>query len=272
MASNKDGFTLIELSIVLVITGLLAAGVLIGRDLIRASELRRDIAEIDKLSAAVNTFRVKYGCLPGDCGSVQSFFPEAFAGDGNSRIVNIDDVGGVLTESSGLPHLDREPAYFMDHLARAQMIASTPFDATLPEDAFAIGKGIYPLRSTNVSGVAAQCLYDDLSFSKVGCHYYVLGVSKSEAADALDTLRSPYDGKEARSIDEKIDDGKPLTGIVVGLTSAPFDDQLTIPPIPYGSFTEGRCALDPIGYYSDDTYYNRVSSKKLCALRIKAPF
>ena len=38
--SKQSGFTLVELSIVLVILGFIAAGIVVGQDMIRASELR----------------------------------------------------------------------------------------------------------------------------------------------------------------------------------------------------------------------------------------
>src|SRR3982751_930235 len=62
----EKGFTLIELSIVLVIIGLIVGGVLVGQDLIRAAEVRATISQIEKYNTAVNTFRGKYNALPGD--------------------------------------------------------------------------------------------------------------------------------------------------------------------------------------------------------------
>ena len=64
--TNGPGFTLVELSIVLVIIGLIIGGVLVGRDLITAATVRAQIAQIEKYQTAVNTFRGKYGYLPGD--------------------------------------------------------------------------------------------------------------------------------------------------------------------------------------------------------------
>ena len=64
--SYRVGFTLIEVSIVLVIIGLLAGGVLVGRDLIEAAKIRQQITQIEQFKAAVNTFRAKYNALPGD--------------------------------------------------------------------------------------------------------------------------------------------------------------------------------------------------------------
>ena len=64
--SRPSGFSLIELSIVLVILGLLVGGVLGGKSLIRASQLRTVATQRSEFSAAAHTFRDKYFYLPGD--------------------------------------------------------------------------------------------------------------------------------------------------------------------------------------------------------------
>jgi prepilin-type N-terminal cleavage/methylation domain-containing protein len=64
--NRNSGFTLIELSIVLVIIGLVIGGVLVGRDLIDTAANRAAIAQIEQYRAATQAFRVKYGGLPGD--------------------------------------------------------------------------------------------------------------------------------------------------------------------------------------------------------------
>src|SRR4051812_26321723 len=63
---KKSGFTLIELSIVLVIIGLITGGILVGKDLIQAAQIRATSSQVTKYSAAVNTFRIKYNALTGD--------------------------------------------------------------------------------------------------------------------------------------------------------------------------------------------------------------
>jgi prepilin-type N-terminal cleavage/methylation domain-containing protein len=66
LAQRFSGFTLIELSIVLVIIGLIIGGGLVGRDLLNAATIRAQLSQIEKYNTAVNTFRGKYGYLPGD--------------------------------------------------------------------------------------------------------------------------------------------------------------------------------------------------------------
>jgi prepilin-type N-terminal cleavage/methylation domain-containing protein len=59
-------FTLIEMSIVLVIIGLIVGGVLVGQSLISAAAVRAQISQIERYQTAVNAFRDKYSGLPGD--------------------------------------------------------------------------------------------------------------------------------------------------------------------------------------------------------------
>src|SRR5688500_16913565 len=79
-ANSQNGFTLIELSIVLVIIGLLVGGVLVGRDLIQAAQLRAIVSDIEKYKMAANAFRLKYDCMAGDCAKATQFFGVAVGG------------------------------------------------------------------------------------------------------------------------------------------------------------------------------------------------
>src|SRR4051812_15247886 len=63
---HNQGFTLVELSIVLVIIGLIIGGILVGIDMVKAAELRSTIAQVEKYHAAVNTFLTKFAGVPGD--------------------------------------------------------------------------------------------------------------------------------------------------------------------------------------------------------------
>jgi prepilin-type N-terminal cleavage/methylation domain-containing protein len=65
-AIKKQGFTLLEMSIVLLIIALVAGGVVYGRSLIRASELRAVVQEYDLYTRVVKEFQDKYLQLPGD--------------------------------------------------------------------------------------------------------------------------------------------------------------------------------------------------------------
>ncbi len=68
------GFTLVELSIVLVVLGLLVGSVLAGQSLIRSAELRSIIKEKETFTLALHTFNEKYDALPGDMTNATEFW------------------------------------------------------------------------------------------------------------------------------------------------------------------------------------------------------
>jgi prepilin-type N-terminal cleavage/methylation domain-containing protein len=84
-SSKKSAFSLIELSIVLIIIGLLIAGVTGGASLIKSSELRAAISEARGWSTAVNGFYNQFNAYPGDYNVVIGSTTGA-AGNANSQI------------------------------------------------------------------------------------------------------------------------------------------------------------------------------------------
>ena len=66
--TRQSGFTLVEIAIVLVIVGLLLAGVLKGQELIESSRTRAAAAELNSISAANNAYVDRFrraGLAPG---------------------------------------------------------------------------------------------------------------------------------------------------------------------------------------------------------------
>lgn len=128
--SNVAGFTLIEMSIVLVIIGLIVGGILVGQDLIRASYIRATVSQIEKYNTAVNTFHDKYGFLPGDMnGTAAALFgfvsrgSHAGEGDGNGTIEGI--YGNLPNNNGGIYQAAGEVAVFWVDLSTAALIPET---------------------------------------------------------------------------------------------------------------------------------------------------
>ena len=74
LPNSAKAFSLVELSIVLVILGLLVGGVLSGQSLIRAAELRSVTTEIQRIQTALRTFQDKYQAIPGDMPNAVRFW------------------------------------------------------------------------------------------------------------------------------------------------------------------------------------------------------
>ncbi len=83
---KNSGFTLVELSIVLVIIGLLVGGILAGADLIRAAKTGKIISETEQIKTAVNAFYLKYNCIPGDCYNISTYLSGETNGDGDELL------------------------------------------------------------------------------------------------------------------------------------------------------------------------------------------
>ncbi|MBX3660012.1 MAG: type II secretion system protein [Ramlibacter sp.] len=64
--ARQSGFTLVEIAIVLVIVGLLLAGVLKGQELIENSRIKNIAKDMDTMAAAVNAYQDRYRGIPGD--------------------------------------------------------------------------------------------------------------------------------------------------------------------------------------------------------------
>lgn len=85
---NQKGFTLIELSIVLVIIGIILGAVLKGQELINNAKIKRLYNMQREVAAAIYTYYDRYGVYPGDDTTASTKFtnPAVTNGNGNGLI------------------------------------------------------------------------------------------------------------------------------------------------------------------------------------------
>jgi prepilin-type N-terminal cleavage/methylation domain-containing protein len=119
---KQRGFTLIEMSIVLIIIGLIIGGILKGQELIESARQKNVISQVDQIRAGVNTFFDNYKALPGDYNQATARI-HASLGDGN----NDGTVGGLATNVTGLIAVNgmtasAENREFFNHLVGANLL------------------------------------------------------------------------------------------------------------------------------------------------------
>jgi prepilin-type N-terminal cleavage/methylation domain-containing protein len=200
---SEQGFTLVELAIVMVIIGLLIGGILKGQELIANARISSTVSQVKGLDAALNTFQDKYNALPGDINNPTTRLsgctaaPCNDAGDGDGRI------GTSLTT---VPTNSNEEGVMFAHLSAADLVSgvdvtgsSATFGRMLPQ--VKAGGGMW------VSYGAAQVAGSLLT---IGRHYAVLNGTVAAPTASTGTLSSTV----AAQIDRKLDDGRPLAGAV----------------------------------------------------------
>jgi prepilin-type N-terminal cleavage/methylation domain-containing protein len=280
----KAGFTLIELSIVLVIIGLIVGGVLVGRDLIKAAEARSIISDIEKYKTAVMTFRGKYDRLPGDCSNATTFFgassncgagalaPGTCNGNGDGQITYLwpgqsDPVTGAVVAAGPTPSFTAhtaEDVTFWQQLSLAHMIEGL-YSGVNGSAGFTYVVADNPVPfSSRISGACYGIMYgnDNSPGNRWG------GLSTSENQFYFGGPGTPsvdvgcnagiITPSQAYSIDSKIDDGMPTTGRVTNW------------PAPY----DVGCVRTPVGApWSGPTYtYITTNNGPLCSLIFSAGF
>ena len=269
MRKATHGFTLIELSIVLVIIGLIVGGVLVGQDLIKAAEIRATMGQIEKYNAAVNTFRGKYAGIPGDLQSTQASAFGLFGFTGaNAGTIGMGDGNGLLEGSSaatGSTLAIGEPLAFWRHLSDANLIdgayGSSGNSLIVASSGQATGnvtnlpQSLPPTKMGPVSYVAV--------YAASGLNYYELNsITTITAANGQYTADSPQiPPTQAYALDIKLDDGMPNTGTLVA-RGADASGVLNQPP---DTTASTGCAT---GTASTDTYI-RTNTSPICAQRFR---
>ncbi len=215
---NTHGFTLVELSIVLVILGLLTGGVLAGQSLIRAAELRSITTEFTNFRTATYAFRNKYFAKPGDITNAESFWGTFSAGGGcpagtgvGTETCNGDGNGSV---EFGAASEASEIHTFWQHLSNAGLIEGTYTGITGPGGIWDGELGIN-LPESKVSSAgwstadftwAANSVFSDFAYRDVFMFGTIVGTD-----DTYGKILTP---EEAWNIDTKMDDGMPQQGKV----------------------------------------------------------
>lgn len=180
---KQAGFTLVEIAVVLVIIGLIVAGVLTAQQVTQNAKITNTVQSIKSYQAAVQSYNQNYGTLPGDDVRASSRFTgSAPNGNGNGEI-----------DGSAFSNTATEESMFLwQHLRAATLIkgaATGDNAATMPNHPFG---GFFGIQH----GAFTDSTNNGLNFT----------------GNVLCLNQIP--GAVAAAIDQQLDDGSPTTGTI----------------------------------------------------------
>jgi len=201
MHKTQQGFTMVEIAIVLVIIGLLLGGILKGQEMITQAKIKNVIADFSGISAAYHGYQDRYRAVPGDDPNAAGRWtnaPVAISGDGDGIVA-----GTYNTACPAVFGAAPESCMWWDHLRRAGFVtgngAQQPLNAVTGQIGVQTGDGAGP-PSGPVLGAAAG----------------------AGGFSGLIICSANLPDKIATAVDTQMDDGQRLSGSVRGqLQTAP---------------------------------------------------
>ncbi len=227
--SGRHGFTLIELSIVLLVIGLLIGGILAGQEMIRAGKLSRITSDAQKYIAALIAFQTKYNALPGDFGKATDYW------GANSLCPNGSGTGSTTNTCNGnedghIGIVDGNNSLCGESWQAWRQLALAGFITGQYSGTFSTGSTSWcsmrsgenaPAGALGEGGVfqllSNPAVFNGIYFNDFTENVLLLGNSQTGTNAALYPTITPSD---ARNVDKKMDDGKPGSGTVMGPVSS----------------------------------------------------
>lgn len=209
----RSGYTLLELSIVLIIIGLIMGGIFLGENIMENARIRRSVTQLTSLAAAVHVFEDKYNALPGDMRHPETLFDNGgngpFGGNGNGR-----------WDDGNWPNNSIEGKNAMLEIALAGLYAA-PTSGTYNDNIAHMGN--FPLTpwgrvaySFGYSGLTGVGWGDNYAYGRVGNVILMGDINEGWTGvgnqNFAPTDRGYITPEEAHAIDMKIDDGTAYNG------------------------------------------------------------
>jgi prepilin-type N-terminal cleavage/methylation domain-containing protein len=262
------GFSLIELSIVLSIIGLLIAVITLSKYLKEVSKVTKTITQIYNVEAAVNNFQLLYDSLPGDISNADEYFGNDCYGATSGSVTcngNGDNLmGSIYADNDEVKlawtHLRKSKIY---HLTDSLTALTNLTDFPKPE----LNDAAYFAFSNRGIGSDEPAMFNKKN--------KIMIVTPSSAASCISNAcadNNAVSADHAMMIDDKIDDALPLQGRVIAYgkirwQSGSSHDHGTPGCYDNNSFVEVTVSTDTV-----NTKYNEdesIQKERNCALYYK---
>lgn len=194
--NRNSGFSLTELSIVLVVVALLIAAVVQGANLLKSAKLKTVGSEFSEKQAWINGFRTIYNQLPGDFSYAANYWAAASTLSG--------DEDGEIEFYNGSAY---EGYRAWEHLFYAE-IADSEFSGGPSSPSTTAAQIGVDIPDSVVSNAGYFLDFSNLTFT-VNVLSFGAPLSPSSNNMRLDGALSPQD---AFKLDAKLDDNNPTTG------------------------------------------------------------
>lgn len=203
----KNGFTILEMSVVLAIIALIAGTILTFSAINSNSKLIAMIKELYNYKTAFNNFTAIYGNLPGDMDNATGVFGNP---DVNSNTINNGNGDGLIGDGNYEPQQSQEVASAFQELGLAGLIPNQ-----YPGSINLLGSCI-----DNSNNAFPYSIYGNSSIYWIYSGNISHNYTQFNSLILSGTTRSCYNdsrilANDAYNIDKKIDDGIPLTGMII---------------------------------------------------------